>query len=207
MLRPSAPWFVAGVIAAGLWVLNASQGAPAADAALSPAMDFFRVAAAGLTVLNLRRSWGRAEGEDALRLSWLLVALASLIGILLLYIGGNVLVGVTDWPEPNVAWRPLLVDIGVLGFLIALAMSVVYRGPIDPQKLGRRILSGAAVATVGLFLAAALEAVLSGGILAGLSLRTGVGTVIAFATVVSTHRGLIRGLERVLQQIPLPETG
>jgi hypothetical protein len=99
------------------------------------------------------------------------------------------------------------VDIGVLAFLIALAMSVVYRGPIDPQKLGRRILSGAAVATVGLFLAAALEAVLSGGILAGLSLRTGVGTVIAFATVVSTHRGLIRGLERVLQQIPLPETG
>jgi hypothetical protein len=207
MLGPSAPWMVAGALAAGLWGLMSLQGAPAADAALSPVMDVFRVAAAGLTVLNLRRSWGRAQGESALRLSWLLVSLASLVGILLLYIGGNVLVGVTEWPEPNVAWRPLLVDIGVLGFLVFLAMSVLYEGEIDPNRLGRRIVAAAAVVTLGLFLAAGLEAVLGGGLLAGLTLRTGVGTVIAFATVVSTHRALIRSCERLLEQIPVPGAG
>ncbi|MDH3208702.1 MAG: hypothetical protein OEO79_19035, partial [Gemmatimonadota bacterium] len=168
MLRPAAPWIAGGVLAAGLWVVSAGQGGSPADAALSPVMDVFRITAAGLTVLNLRRSWGRADHEGAVRLSWLLVALASLIGVVLLYIGGNVLVGVTEWPEPNVAWRPLLVDFGVLGFLIALAMSVMYRGEIDPRRLARRMVASAVVVTVGLFLAAALEAVLSGGILAGI---------------------------------------
>jgi hypothetical protein len=206
MLRPSAPWIVAAVMAAALWAVGASRDAPVAEAALSPAMDLFRVAAAGLTVLNLRRSWTRAEGERALRFCWLLVSLASLVGILLLYIGGNVLVGVTEWPEPDVAWRPLLVDIGVLGFLVFLAMSVLYDGSIDPSRLARRIVASAAVATLGLFLAAGLEAVFGGGLLAGLTFRTGVGTVIAFATVVSTHRALIRSFERLLEQIPVPGT-
>jgi len=207
MLRPSAPWIVALVLAVGLWGVTILRGAPVAEAALSPAMDVFRVAAAGLTVLNLRRSWGRAEGESARRYCWLLVSLASLVGILLLYIGGNVLVGVTEWPEPDVAWRPLLVDIGVLGFLVFLAMSVLYGGVIHPSRLARRIVAAAAVATLGLFLAAGLEAVLGGGLLAGLTFRTGVGTVIAFATVVSTHRALVRSFERLLEQIPLPGTG
>jgi hypothetical protein len=207
MLRPVAPWLVAGVVAAGLWLLALGKATPPADAALSPMMDVFRVGAAGLTVLNLRRSWGRADAASALRLTWLLVALASLVGILLLYIGGNVLVGVTEWPEPTVAWRPLLVDVGVLGFLVALAMSVMYQGSLDPGRIARRIVATAAVATMGLFLAAALEALFSGGILAGMSLRTGVGTVVAFATIVSTYRGLVRSLERLLEQIPLPGSG
>jgi len=204
MLRPSAPWIVSGVLAAALWGATALRDAPVTEAALSPAMDVFRVAAAGLTVLNLRRSWGRVGGESARRYCWLLVSLASLIGILLLYIGGNVLVGVTEWPEPDVAWRPLLVDVGVLGFLVFLAMSVLYGGEIDPGRLARRIVASAAVATLGLFLAAGLEAVLGGGLLAGLTFRTGVGTVIAFATVVSTHRALVRSCERLLEQVPLP---
>jgi hypothetical protein len=206
MLRPGAPWITAGVLAAAVWILAVAQGDPTSDAALSPAMDVFRVLAAGLTVLNLRRSWGRADGDGVIRLGWLLVALSSLVGILLLYIGGNVLVGVTEWPEPNVAWRPLLVDVGVLGFLIALAMSVMYGGTVDPLRLARRLVASAVVVTVGLFLAAALEALLSGGILAGITMRTGVGTAIAFATVVSTHRALIRTIERSLEQIPLPGT-
>ena len=207
MLRPAAPWIVGGVLAAGLWIVSAGRGGSLADAALSPAMDLFRITAAGLTVLNLRRSWGRADDEGAVRLSWLLVALASLIGVVLLYIGGNVLVGVTDWPEPSVAWRPLLVDFGVLGFLIALAMSVMYRGEIAPRRLARRMVASAVVVTVGLFLAAALEAVLSGGILAGIAVRTGVGTAIAFASAVATHRAFIRLIERLLEQVPLPEAG
>jgi hypothetical protein len=206
MLRPWAPWSVALVVAIGLWLLEGAQGLPAADAALSPVMDLFRVAAAGLVVANLRRSWSRADEAAADGLTWLLVALASILAVLLLYIGGNVLVGVTEWPEPTVAWRPLLVDIGVLGFLLALATSVMYRGTIDPRRVGRSLVAYAAVVTMGLFLAAALEALLAGGILAGMTLRTGVGTVIAFVLIVSTYRGIVRQLDSLLEQIPLPGT-
>lgn len=205
MLKPAAAWILALVIAAGLWTLGAARGASAADAALNPFMDLVRVAAAGLVVLNLRRSWGRVDREGAVRLAWLLVALSSLVGILLLYVGANVLVGVTQWPEPDVAWRPLLVDVGVLGFLVALAMSVLYRGGIDPMRLARRVLATSTVVALGLFLGAALEALLSGGILATFSLRTGVGTVLAFAVIVSTHRSLVRSVERLLEQIPIPD--
>ena len=52
--------------------------------------------------------------------------------------------------------------------------------------------------TSGLFLAAALEAVLTGAILASYALRTGVGTAIAFAVVLSVYRSSARSLERVL---------
>jgi len=207
MLRSWAPWATAFAVAVVLWVVNLFQDGSASDAALLPFMDLFRVAAAGLAVVNLRRSWGRADEEGTARMSWLIVSLAALVGTLLIYIGANILVGVTEWPEPDVAWRPLLVDLGVLGFLIALALSILYRGGRDPRPLGRRILASAAVATLGLVLAAALEALLTGGALAAFSLRTGVGTVIAFVIVVSTHRALIRALERFIQQIPLAESG
>jgi hypothetical protein len=203
LLRPWAPWAVGGAVAVLLWSLTTLQQRPAADAALHPLMDLFRVAAVGFAVLNLRRSWGRADAEGVTRLSWLLLALACLVGALLLYVGGNVLVGVTEWPEPHVAWRPLLVDLGVLGFLVSVAMCVLYRGERDPLRLARRTVAAAAVATVGLFLAAALEALLSGGVFAAFSLRTGVGTVIAFVTMMSTHRALIRWLERLLEDVPV----
>ena len=207
MLRAPAAWVTAGALAIALWGLTALGGGSAADAALHPLMDLFRVAAAGLVVLNLQRAWARASAEGMARMAWLLVALACLVGVLLLYIGGNVLVGVTGWPEPHVAWRPLLIDLGVLSFLIALALSVLYRGSRDPRPLGRRILASATAATIGLFLAAALEAVFSGGVLAAFSLRTGVGTLLAFVAIVSTHRSLVRYLDRALQQIPVADAG
>jgi hypothetical protein len=68
----------------------------------------------------------------------------------------------------------------------------------------RRVGSFATVATLGLFLAAGLEALFSGTVLAGFSLRTGVGTIIAFAIVLSTSRGLIRALERSFSVLPTP---
>lgn len=207
ILRPSSPWIVATAVAGTVWLLTVAQGGAAGDAVLHPVMDVFRVAAAGFAVLNLQRSWGRADVEGAARLAWLLVSLACLLGMLLLYIGGNVLVGVTDWPEPHVAWRPLLVDLGVLAFLVALALSVLYRGTKDPRPLARRILASSAVAAVGLFLAAALEALFSGGILAAFSLRTGVGTVIAFVAIVSTGRALVGAVDRLLRQIPIADAG
>jgi len=61
--------------------------------------------------------------------------------------------------------------------------------------------------TLGLFLAAALEALFAGGVLAAFSLRTGVGTVIAFVAIVSTFRALVRYLDRLLKQIPIADEG
>jgi len=95
-------------------------------------------------------------------------------------------------------------DAGLLGFLVGLAMAVLYAGELDPKRTARRIAALITVATMGLFLAAALEAVFSGGMLAGFSLRTGVGTVIASAIVLSTYRGMVRFLERAFAQLPVP---
>lgn len=193
MLRPSVPWIVGGLLLLGLWALMVARGVAIGDAGLSPLMDLVRLLAATLVVLNLRRSF--ALGRAAHRLSWLLVAFVCLLSALLLVIGGNVLMGVTEWPEPPFAWRALLLDVGVLGFLSALAMSVLYRGAANASVGARRIASLATVVTLGLFLAAGLEALFHGGMLAGFSLRTGVGTLFAFVIVVSTYRSLMRYLD------------
>jgi hypothetical protein len=203
MLRPFAPWIVGVVSVAVLWTLTLARGLAVADAGLSPLMDLVRLVAAGLVVLNLRRSWGRATRDEAGRLAWLLAGLAFLTGALLVLVGGNVLLAVTDWPEPVVAWRPLLLDIGIVGFLVALAMGILYGGGLDAGQAARRIAATATVATMGMFVAAALEGVFTGGAV-GISLRTGVGTLIAFVIVVSTHRGLVRSLERFFAQLPWP---
>jgi hypothetical protein len=204
MLRPLAPWIAGAVVLAGSWGLTLAQGRPAGDAGLHPLMDVVRFAAAGLVVLNLSRAWGRATADDAERLNWLLAALAFLLGSLLLFIGGNVLMAVAEWPEPVIAWRPLLMDLGLVGFLAGLSLAVLYQGPMDARRAVRRIASFASVATLGLFLAAGLEALFSRSVMAGFSLRTGVGTILAFAIVLSTHRGLVRSLERGFAQLPAP---
>ena len=200
MLRPSAPWSVGVVVLVGLWTWTVSSGAPVSDAGLSPLMDVVRFAAAGLAVVNLRRAWQFATGDDRARLTWLVVSLASLFGMLAVLIGGNVLVAVTGFPEPNVAWRPLLLDVGLVGFLAALAMSVLHSGRTQPADLVLRIASASAVMTLGLFMAAGLEALFTGGVLAHYSPRSGVGTVIALAMIVSTYRNVIRLIERMAPQ-------
>jgi len=201
MRGPRSPW-IAGIAAlAALWGFTAASGAPLADAGLSPLMDVVRFAAAGLVVVNLRRAWARMDREDAARLTWLVVALAFLTGVLLLLVGGNVLVAVTDWPEPRVAWRPILIDVGLVGFLIGVTMSVLYGGPLDATLTATRIGALATVVTLGLFLAAALEALFTGSLI-GLSFRTGVGTLLAFVIVVAMHRGMLRSIERLVAQMP-----
>jgi hypothetical protein len=204
LLRPTAPWIAGGSVLVGVWLLSWVRGAPIGDAGLDPVMDVVRFLAAGVVVLNLRRSWGRAAGEGTRRLGWLLVALAFLIGTLVIFIGANVLVAVAEWPEPALPWRPLLLDLGLVGFLVGMAMAVLYDGRIEPERAVRRIASSSAIAALGFFLAAALEALFSGGVLAGFSLRTGVGTLMAFVIVLSTHRGLARTLERGFALLPTP---
>jgi hypothetical protein len=202
MLRSSSPWIAGTVAVAGLWLLAWARGRSIGDAGLDPVTDVIRFAAGGLVVLNLRRSWGRATGESTDRLLWLLASLVFLVGTLLVFIGANVLMAVAGWPEPSVPWRPLLMDVGVAGFLIGLVLSVLYDGSVRPTQVVRRIAAFTALATLGLFLAAALEAFFSGSVLAGFSLRTGVGTIVAFAIVLSTHGALIRALERGFSLLP-----
>lgn len=196
MTRPHAPWAAAAAVLAGLWGIGLALGRPLADAALHPVMDFVRFAAAAIVVLNLRRAWNHAAGEEVERLGWLLAALVALFSALLLFVGGNVLLAVTGWPEPPVAWRPLLLDVGLIGFLVGLAMAVLYRGRLDARRSAGSIVSWASVTALGLFLSAGLEALFSGSVMGGFSLRTGVGTIVAFAIVLSTHRALVRTVER-----------
>jgi hypothetical protein len=111
---------------------------------------------------------------------------------------------VAEWPEPLLPWRGLLLDVGLVGFPVGLAMAVLYDGRLEPALAMRRIAAFSTLVTLGLFLAAALEALFTGSVLAGFSLRTGVGTIIAFAVVLSTHRGLLRFLERGFAALPTP---
>lgn len=198
MLRPAAPWLVLFAAVIGLWSLSAATDAPLSDAGLSPLMDVVRLAAAGLVVLNLRRAWGASGEEGRERLQWLIAGFTGLVAALGLMIGGNVLVAVTGFPEPEVAWRPLLLDVGLLGFLGGLATAVVYRGPLRPETVLRRTVTMSTFTTLGLFFAAGLEALLSGGIVTAFSMRAGVGSAIALAMMVSTYRNYARVLERLL---------
>jgi hypothetical protein len=200
MLRPAAPWAIGLLALMGLWTVAGVSGDPIGDAVLSRGMDIVRLLAAGLVVLNLRRAWNRATDDGQERLRWLLVGFSMLLASLALMIGGNVLVAVTGFPEPDIAWRPLLLDVGLTGFMTGMALSVLYTGAARPLDLVRRIASVAAVVTLGLFLAVGLEALFAGGIFGTYSLRTGVGSALAIATIVSTHRGLVRSIQRILPQ-------
>lgn len=201
MLRPASPWAISVLVLGGLWSLELASGRALSDAGLSPAMTTVRVVAAGLVVLNLRRAWNRADEAGRGRLQWLLVALSLLLGSVSLTIGGKVLVAVAGFREPSIAWHPLVFDLGMIGFLVGLAMSVLYRGPVAPMAVVRRVATLASVATVGLFLAAALEALLSGGLLVSFALRTGVGSALALATMVSTYRPFVRLVDRMMPDL------
>jgi hypothetical protein len=197
MRGPYAPWLV------GLLVLGATlawariRGAPPGDAGLGRLMDLARFCAAGLVVMNLRRAWTFATEGDRDGLGWLLVAFSLLGAALVLLIGGNVLVAVTGFPEPTVAWRPILVDLGLIGFLVAVALSVLHHRRRDAAQLARRIAATAVVVSGGLFLAAGLEAAFTGAILST-TFRSGVGTAVAFAVTLSAYRGLARLVESKL---------
>lgn len=197
MRRPLAPAGAGVGVLVGLWGWTVGSGSSLGNAGLSPIMDVVRFGAVGVVVMNLRRTWSTATEGDRDGLTWLHVSLSVLLGSLALLIGGNVLVAVTGFTEPDVAWRPILLDVGMVGFLAALALSVLARGRVDAAVVVRRVTSFTAVGTLGLFMAAALEALFAGGILAAYSLRPGVGTAFSFAVVLSTYRGIIRVIERL----------
>lgn len=198
MRRPWAPPIAAALALGAAWTLVLASGGRMSDAALHPFINVVRFLAVGLVVMNLRRAWAVATEGDRDGMTWLFVALAYLVASLALLIGGNVLVAVTGWPEPGVAWRPFLLEIGSVGFFVSLALSVMGRHSSDPNRLVRRIAAVSVVATAGLFLAAGLEALFGGGLVSGMRLRGGIGTAVAFAVILSTWRQLERLIGRVL---------
>ena len=198
MRSAGAPVIAGSVVLAILWGWTRISGGALGDAGLSQGMNVVRFGAAGLVVMNLRRAWSYATEGDRDGLTWLLVGLAALFGTLTLVIGGNVLVAVTGFPEPDVAWRPVLLDIGQSLFLGFIALSILDRGRRDPAALLRSTTTVAVVVTGGLFLAAGLEALFDGSLVSGVVFRRGVGTAISFAIVLSTYRSQASLIARIL---------
>jgi len=198
MRGPMAPLFAAVGVLLLLWGWTVVSGRALGDAGLSRPMDVVRLCSAGLVVMYLRRAWTAATEGDRDGLTWLLVGLGLLFGSLAILIGGNVLVAVTGFAEPNVAWRPILLDLGLVGFLTGVAWSVLSRGRHDPAAIVRHVATATLLVTLGLFLAAGLEALFAGGIIAGVSFRRGVGTAVSFAIMLSTYRTLATRIGRIL---------
>ena len=138
-------------------------------------MDLVRFMAVGMVVLNLRRSWLAGGAGERADIWWMLVGLALLTAAITLLIGGNVLVSATGWSEPPIAWRPIVLDLGLLGFLWGLSMAVFYTGTIDSAASARRVVALTALALIGLLVATGLETLLSGALVARMSMRPGTG--------------------------------
>ena len=200
LVGPSAPWLAAfAVVALVLWFGSMTRR-PLADAGLDPGMNLVRLAAAAIVVANLRRSWLSGSGDARHRLTWLVVGLSLLLASIAVLIGGNILMVVTGWPEPAVAWRPILLDLGIIGFIAGLSAGLLSAGSRDPTALTRRIVSLSTLVLLGLFLATALEALLSSALVGRISLPRGTGTVIALATMGSTFGRFLRFIERLFDQ-------
>jgi hypothetical protein len=157
---------------------NVASGGNIPDTALLPAVDGLRITAVAVAVLNLRRGHQVADQEGRRRLLWVVLGFVLLVGAIGLLLGGNILVIVTGWERASLNWRPFVLDAGVLGLAWGASRGVLEAGDRDPAPLVRRtaIISGGA--TLGLLLAAGLEALLSGAVGGRLSLPHGIGTAL-----------------------------
>ncbi len=202
LLSPTGPWVAALAVALLLFGVNSASGRSLADAGLHPLMDLLRFLAVALVVLNVRRSWVLSDPSGRDRLSWILVGLALLFGIIALLIGGNILLSATGWSEPQVAWRPILLNVGLLGFLWGAGMAVFYTGEWVAADVVRRVVSLTVLTTLGLFLATGLEVLFSGALVGRVSLPPGLGTLAATLTAAATFRHSLPFIERILDQLP-----
>lgn len=200
LLTPAAPWLMGGGLAVVLLGLNKAMGRAAEDAGLWGLMDLVRFGALAVVVANLRRSYLMGSRESRRRLHWLAVGFASLLTALSLIIGGNVLFTATGWSIPVVNWRPLVLDLGVMGLLWGATMGVLYDGALQPGRIGRHLVIAAAALLLALLLAAGLEALFSDALLARVSLPRGTGTVVAFLLVGVAYVRWREVLDSVLSQ-------
>ncbi len=182
LLSPVGPWVAGAVACAFILVSNASQGRPVQDAPLIILADVFRLAALTVVVLNLRAAFLATDTQGRRAGFWFVVGFTLLLGAVGMLLGGNVLTAVTKWSIPGFNWRPVVLDLGVLGLIWGACMGIAYRGARKPGPLARRAALLAASITVALFLAAGLESLL-GSVVSPLILPRGVGTLVAIVAM------------------------
>lgn len=200
LLRAYAPWIAAALALALSIGVNAAMGRDLQDTALLALVDLFRLGALALVVLNLRHSFLTCDADGRTRLTWIVLGFIFLVGAVGLILGGNVLTAVTGWELPGLNWRPIVLNLGVLGLLWGAAMSVFYGGPVAPTALARRAAIMSGMAMLALFLAAGLEMLLSGVVAARFSLPYGAGTLLAAVAMALVYRRTRRPLDTFLSQ-------
>ena len=194
LLRPWGPWAAAGAALALALGVNAALGRSTQDTALLPLTDLLRLVALAAVVLNLRASFVYADREDRRRMFWMVVGFTLLVGAVGTLLGGNVLVAVTRWEIPGLNWRPVILDLGVMGLLWGTAMAVFYDGAMRPGVFTRRMTVLFSMLTMALFLAAGMETLLVGRS----PLSPGIGTVLAALAVGILYVTARRALESML---------
>jgi hypothetical protein len=131
---------------------------------------------------------------------WVVAGFALLVGAVGIILGGNVLVAVTRWEVSSLNWRPIVLDLGVLGLLWGLTMAMFYRGTRDGAPLIRGVTIVSFLLTMALLLAAGLEAFLSGPVSARLALPRGLGTLLAGVIFTLTWLRTRRFLDAFLEE-------
>ena len=194
LLRAGGVWVVGAAALAMALGVNALLGRSAQDTALLPLTDLLRIAALAVVVLNLRVSFVNADQEDRRRMFWMVLGFTLLVGAVGGLLGGNVLLAVTTW-DPGLNWRPILLDLGVIGLLWGMVMAVFYDGPMRPGLLTRRLTVLLSMLTLALFLAAGLETLLMAR-----SLVPGLGTLVAAVTMSLLYGTWRHPLEGILYQ-------
>ncbi|MHC4925610.1 MAG: hypothetical protein ACYTG4_16285, partial [Planctomycetota bacterium] len=162
-----------------------------------------------VVVINLRGSWDARDADGRCRLLWMAVGMSLLVGAVALLVGGNILVTVTGWRSP-LNWRPIVLNLGLLGLLWGSSMAVFYDGRLNPETLVRQSATWAGLATALLFLAAGLEALFSDAMVARISLPEGVGSMAAiclFAWIFEPVRRMVEGIVEQVWSVGLPDNG
>jgi hypothetical protein len=183
LLSPVGPWVAGAGACALILAANAGQGRPIQDAPLIVPADAFRLTALAVVVLNLRAAFMATDTEGRRAGFWFVVGFTLLLGAVGVLLGGNVLTAVTQWAIPGFNWRPVVLDLGVLGLIWGSYRGIAYRGTRKPGPLARRAAVLAATVTVALFLAAGLESLLTGVVATAVILPRGIGTLSAFVAM------------------------
>ncbi len=202
LTRADVAWGAALILPVVLVAATRAAGTPTGDAGLHPVMDVFRVTVAAAVVLNLHDSWARADAAGRRRMGWLLAALCALLASVLLVIGGNILLSATGWTDPPFSWRPVVLDLGVLGFVGGLAATQLAPAERSPVRTARVLVLGTSLLLTVLLTATVLEVLLSSGIFGPVALPAGLGTAMGAAAIGSVSAPLLRFYGRLLEQWP-----
>lgn len=198
LLAPAGPWLAVLAGAALVVGVNAAMGRPTQDAALLLLTDILRLAGLAIVVLNLRKGFLEADVPGRRAMFWFVVGFTLLMGAVGTLLGGNILTAVTGWEIPGFNWQPVVLDLGVIGLIWGAAMAVLYRGPLKPGRVSRRMAVVASYVTVGLFLAAGMESLLAGTVASRITLAPGVGTLVSFLTMALLYLSTYRLLESMV---------